>query len=50
MNRRCPRSRAASSAPQITWPAKGVVATVSETNPIVWLVPVRRLLETMFGR
>ena len=32
------------------WPAKGVVATVSETNPIVWLVPVRRLRETMFGR
>ena len=26
------------------------MATVSETNPIVWLVPVRRLRETMFGR
>ena len=31
-------------------PANGVVATVSETNPIVWLVPVRRPRETMFGR
>ena len=50
MKRRWPCSRAASSAPQIRWPAKAVVATVSETNPMVWLVPVRRLLETMFGR
>ena len=29
---------------------EGSGRTVSETNPIVWLVPVRRLRDTMFGR
>ena len=41
---------AASRAPQIECPAKGVVATVSETNAIVCVVPVRRLRETALRR
>jgi hypothetical protein len=50
MSSRSPRSRAASSAPRMRVPACGVVATVSEMNAIVCVIPVRRLTETLFGR
>ncbi len=50
MNNITPRSRAASRAPLIMSPARREVATVSETKPIVRVVPVRSPMETAFGR
>ena len=50
MSSKLPRSRAASSAPLIKVPAYGVVATVSETKPMVRVMPLRRLTDTLFGR